>query len=99
MIALARNNNPTKVNSLDKFLPALQVILDGYSKSDPPTQKMLPVKSDVPKLLVEIGYGKDGMTHSNAIGDLVLIAFHYLLQIGEYTIKGKRNNTKQTVQF
>jgi hypothetical protein len=30
---------------------------------------------------------------------LALIAFYYLLQIGEYTVKGKQNNTKQTVQF
>jgi hypothetical protein len=28
-----------------------------------------------------------------------MIAFYYLLQIGEYTVKGKKNNTKQTVQF
>jgi hypothetical protein len=98
-IALARNDNPTKVNGSDKFLPALQVMFDGYSKSDPPTRKMLPVKSDVPKLLVEIGYGKDETMHSKAISDLALIAFYYLLQIGEYTVKGKRNNTKQMVQF
>ncbi len=79
MITLAWNNNPTKVNSLDKFLPALQVMLEGYSKSDPPTRKMLLVKSDVPELLVEMVYGKDGTTHSKAIGDLVLITFYYLL--------------------
>jgi hypothetical protein len=34
-----------------------------------------------------------------AIGDLTIIAFYYLLRVGEYTIKNKRNNTKQTVQF
>jgi hypothetical protein len=28
-----------------------------------------------------------------------MIAFFYLLQVGEYTVKGSRNNTKQTVQF
>jgi hypothetical protein len=28
-----------------------------------------------------------------------MIAFYYLLRVGEYTIKGSRNNTKQTVQF
>ena len=42
---------------------------------------------------------KNGTPHSQAIGDLSLIAFYYLLRIGEYTIKGTRNNTKQTVQF
>jgi hypothetical protein len=34
-----------------------------------------------------------------AIGDLALITFYYLLRIGEYTSKGSRNITKQTVQF
>jgi hypothetical protein len=74
-------------------------MLDGYSKADPPTRKMLPVEADVPELLVEMGYGKEGTIHTKAIGDLALIAFYYLLRIGEYTVKGKRNNTKQMVQF
>ena len=98
-IVLARNVNPTKVMGSDKFLPAIQVVLDGYSKTDPPTNKKLPVEADVPELLIDLGYGKNGTPHSQAIGDLSLIAFYYLLRIGEYTIKGTRNNTKQTVQF
>jgi hypothetical protein len=60
---------------------------------------MLPVESDVPELMVDLGYGKHGTAHSQAIGDLALIAFYYLLRIGEYTVKSKRANTKQTVQF
>jgi hypothetical protein len=46
-----------------------------------------------------MGYGKSGSTREKASGDLLLIAFYYLLRIGKYTVKGKRNNTKQTVQF
>ncbi len=34
-----------------------------------------------------------------AVGDLTLIAFYYLLRIGEYTTKGARNNSKQTEEF
>jgi hypothetical protein len=100
-IVLAHNDNPTKVNGSDKFLPALQVMLDGYSKSDPPTRKMLPVEAYVPNLLVEMGYRKGDSTHTQAIGDLAMIAFYYLLRIGEYTVKRKKSNTKtkQTVQF
>jgi len=98
-IVLARNVNPTKVMGSDKFLPAIQVVLDGYSKTDPPTNKKLPVEADVPELLINLGYGKNWNPHSQAIGDLSLIAFYYLLRIGEHTIKGTRNNTKQTVQF
>jgi hypothetical protein len=77
-------------------------MLEGYSKADPPTKKMLPVEADVPKLLVKMEYGKEGTIHTQAIGDLSLIAFYYLSRIGKYTVKGKRKNTrqtKQTVQF
>ena len=34
-----------------------------------------------------------------AIRDLALIAFYYLLRVGEYTTKNSRNYTKQTMQF
>jgi hypothetical protein len=54
-------------------------MIEGYNKQDPPTKKMLPVKVNVPELLVEMGYGKSGATHAKAIGDLSLIAFYYLL--------------------
>jgi hypothetical protein len=97
--ALACNNNPTKVDGSDKFLPALQVMIEGYNNQDPPTKKMLPVKADIPELLVEMGYSKPGSPHAQAIGDLLLIVLYYLLCIGEYTVKRKCNNTKQTVQF
>ena len=30
---------------------------------------------------------------------MTVIAFYYLLWVGEYTVKGLRNNTKKTVQF
>ena len=42
---------------------------------------------------------RDATLPDKAIGDLVLISFYYLLRIGEYTCKSKRNNSKQTVQF
>jgi hypothetical protein len=98
-IFLACNNNPTKIAGSDKFIPAIQVMIDGYTKADPPTKKMLPVEADVPELLVKMRYGKAGLAHSQAVGDLSLIAFYYLLRIGEYTVKGKQYESKQTIQF
>ena len=98
-ISMAVGDNPTKVLGSDKFLPALQIMIEGYAKDDPPTRKMLPIESDVPELLVELGYSTSGTSHTQAVGDLALIAFYYLLRIGEYTVKSKRSNTKQTVQF
>ncbi len=99
MISLACNNNPPKVAGSDKFIPAIQVMIDGYTKADPPTKKMLPVEADVPKLLVKMGYGQSGSAHAQAVGDLSLIAFDYLLRIGGYTVEGKWNKSKQTIQF
>jgi hypothetical protein len=102
-IALACNDNPTKVIGLENFLPALHIMIHGYTKEDPPTKKKLPVEADVPELLIRMGYGKSGSTHAQAVGGVSLIAFYYLLQIGEYTVKQKRDRTqrakKQTIQF
>ncbi len=61
--------------------------------------KQLPVEADVLELLVNWGLRASTTELDRAIGDLTLIAFYYLLRIGEYTIKGTRIETKQMVQF
>jgi hypothetical protein len=53
----------------------------------------------VPKFLFKLGYGPTSTTLGKADGNLTLIAFYYLLHVGEYTVKGTRNKSKQTVQF
>ncbi len=98
-IALACNNNPTKIKGSDKLLPRLQVMLDGYGKEDPGTIKKLPVQSDVLELLVTMAYNGGGTEKEKVAADLTMIAFYYLLRVGEYTVKGSRTLTKQTVQF
>jgi hypothetical protein len=74
-------------------------MLDGYRKVDPPTRKKLPVQADVVELPVDAAYHQGSKPGQQATADLSMIAFYYLLRIGEYTIKDKCNNTKQTVQF
>ena len=59
----------------EKFLPAIQVMIDRYTKADPPTKKMLLVEANVPELMVEMGYGKEGLIKAQAVGDLALIVF------------------------
>ena len=74
-------------------------MLEGWDREDPPTTKKLPVEADVPEFLVAQGL-KDGSSDLlRATSDLALIAYYYLLRVGEYTVKGSRNNTKQTEQF
>jgi hypothetical protein len=89
-IALATNTNPTKILGSDKLLPRLQQMLDGFRKADPPTTKQLPVEADVPEFLVQLGLSPEARELDRAIGDLTMIAFYYLLRIGEYTTKGTR---------
>ncbi len=98
-IALAINTNPTKIVGSDKLLPCLQQILDGFRKADPPTTKQLPVEADVPEFLVQLGLSPEARKLDCAIGNPTMIAFYYLLRIGEYTTKGNQNNSKQTEEF
>eukprot|EP00985_Skeletonema_marinoi_P013898 scaffold6992_cov241-Skeletonema_marinoi.AAC.1 len=73
--------------------------MDGWRKEDPPTEKKLPVEADVPEFLADMGRQAQATPLQQAVGDLALIAFYYLLRIGEYTGKPSKNDTKQTEQF
>ena len=46
-----------------------------------------------------MGMGKDATEMVKSVSDCAVIAFYYLLQVREYTLKEQRNETKQTVQF
>ncbi len=98
-IALACGENPTKLAWSNKCLPRLQQMYDGWRKEDQATTKQLPIEADVPELLADRGRRASATERDRAVRNLILIAFYYLLRIGEYTIKGTRNETKQTVQF
>lgn len=98
-ISLAKGINPTKDTTSDKLLPRLAQMMQGWKKDDPPVIKKLPVEVDIPEYLADIGNCPGANALDQAIGDLALIAFYYLLRVGEYTVKGTRNTTKQTMQF
>ena len=74
-------------------------MLDGWRKTDSPVMKKLPVEVDIPKLLVKLSMTKEASDFDRATADLCLIAYFYLLRVGEYTMKGSRNESKQTVQY
>jgi hypothetical protein len=98
-IALAMNTNPTKIVGSNKPLPCLQQMLDGFRKADPPTTKQLPVEADVPEFLVQLRLSTEARKLDRAIGNLTMIAFYYLLRIGEYTTEGTQQKSKQTEEF
>jgi hypothetical protein len=61
--------------------------------------KKLPVEADIPEYLCYMGQTKNASPLEAAVSDLAVIAFYYLLRVGEYTVKGTRNSSKQRVQF
>lgn len=96
---VASGENPLKIAGSDKLVPRIQQMCDGWRLEDPQTRKMLPVEADVPEFLAEWGCSRTGTTLDRAIGDMALVAFYYLLRVGEYTTKANPNETKRKVQF
>jgi hypothetical protein len=74
-------------------------MLDGWRKDDDPVMKKLPVEVDIPEYLVKIGLLPEATEMMKASGDLSLVAYYYLLRIGEYTRSGSRVGKKQTVDY
>ena len=74
-------------------------MLDGFRKHDPPTMKKLPIGIDVPEYISLCSLRPTSTSQNRAVADLILIAFYFLLRVGEYTSKGTKPATKQTVQF
>ena len=100
--ALDSGVDPTKCENSEKFLPRIQEMLDGWRKIDPPTTKELPVEADVPEFLVNLAMSTRASQCDKATADLTMIAFYYLLRVGEYTNKGtgtQSTNATQTQQF
>jgi len=98
-ISLASNVNPLKDQGGKNFVPRIQEMLEGWSKDDPPTTKMLPVEADVPEWVCKLAMTPGASEQLKATADSMLYAFYFLLRIGEYTKKHSRNDTKQTRQF
>eukprot|EP00956_Cyclotella_meneghiniana_P025446 scaffold53123_cov73-Cyclotella_meneghiniana.AAC.1 len=98
-IALAIDQQPLKVQGSKDFIPVIAQTLAGWRKEDPPVQKKMPVEADVPEYLAEAGRLPEANELGRAVGDLSMMAFYFLLRVGEYTVKGTRDEAKQTVQF
>ena len=72
--------NPVKAQGSDKFVPRVAQTLDGMRKEDGPVLKKLPVEVDVVEYLVKMAMLPGAMDLAQAVGDLSMIAFYYLLR-------------------
>jgi hypothetical protein len=75
-------------------------MLAGFAKFDPAVEKKLAAHPDLPRFAVARGNRGRSSEKQRAVGDLVNIAFYWLLRVGEYTtkqqaVKGKRRSRKK----
>ena len=98
-VALAYEGILTKAQGNKYLLPRMAQTMEEWRKEDTPTKKNIPVGIGVPEFLVELGMAKDATEVVKVVGDCAVIAFYYLLRVEEYTMKGQRNETNQTVQL
>jgi len=64
-------------------------MLTGVANVYPPVEKKLSVGLDIPIFTVNWAYMKGRTEQQQAVGDLIIIAFYYLLRISEYTVRTK----------
>jgi hypothetical protein len=93
VILLAYNKEPLKVEGTNNFIPIISQTLQGWGKEDPPTEKKLLVEVDVVQHLVKCSMAPGADSRLRCIADWILIAFYFLLHIGEYTLKGRRDES------
>ena len=71
------------VTTQGKYHKKISQLIEGYKRSDPAPQFQLAVPLSVPAFMHL--FGKTGTPKQQAVGDMSLIAFYYLLRVGEYT--------------
>ena len=105
--------NPVKIKGTDKFLHPIDRMLKGFRNEDPATVKKLPIEVDVPEHLVQLAAEPGATAKERRVADLTLVAFYYLLRVGEYTSRyrnshdgnkrgrrsSKKRRMKKTVNF
>lgn len=81
------------------YIKPIQHMLAGFKNFDPAVEKKLACHPDLAAFACAWGLQEDATPQQQAVGDLVLIAFYYLLRVGEYTTKKRRKMRTRTRQF
>ena len=82
-----------------KYILLIWHMLKGFDYKDPPRVNKLAVYPDLPDWLWKWGHGKGSSPQQQAVIDLVMIAFYYLLRVREYTASKRRGQQPRNQQF
>ena len=84
----------------NKYLLPLERQIEAYRREDPPPTPHLVVPVSVIELMFIKGKYEKTTLRLTAMGELTLIAFYFLLSVGEYTaVKRRHASEMRTVQF
>ncbi len=78
-IDLDSNTHPLHREDTTKFIALLSHMMKGFRNFDPAVKKKLTVHPDLPTWACKNGYSRVNSPQRQATGDLILIAFYYLL--------------------
>ena len=96
-IELAGERSPILESTATYTTPVARAV-EGWRRKDPPAVPQLAVPITVPSYLYEAT--RAGTQKEKAGGELALVAFYYLLRVGEYTRpRTAATNSKRTVNF
>lgn len=98
-IALDTGEQPLHQKDGNNYIKPVQHMLAGFKNFDPAVEKKLACAPDLPHFACEWAYRAGTGPQQQAIGDLIVIAYYYLLRIGEYTTKVRRKKKTRTRQF
>ena len=103
-IELAGYTSPV-YRAFNKYNLQIERAVEGWRREDPPAVPQLAVPVTVPLQMAEAAYSPSGTHFIQAIADLAVIAFYFLLRVGEYTRprvatrNGKKVHATRTKQF
>jgi len=89
---LAGFPNPTYKPGTTNYHIRIERQMEAFKRSDPPARPQLAVPVEIPKWIYRTSRSSN-RTHIRATGELALIAFYFLLRVGEYT---NNHATQQT---
>lgn len=76
----------------------MKLMLAGFGQADPLPVPELAIPVAAVEKVGEWGQATGATEKEKAVGDLAIIAFYYLLRVGEYTFKRRRGRSR-TIQF
>ena len=101
-IELAGETSPV-YRAHNKYTLPVERLIEGYRRADPPAVPQLALPVKVPRHILK--QSTTGTNKEKTIAELGVIAFYYLLRVGEYTHprtvtrNGTTKKTTRTVQF